>query len=135
MELTISSVLLLLLPLVMAALPPAPSCPTNVTLPVLDPVTLAWAASLSGSKQISEMTIPEARVASDLIAVAGNVSNPSDTKITTKILHLPVGPTGNVTVYLYKPESGDREEYRDQEQDLLPVVVYFHGLFILAPME
>ena len=133
MELTISSVLLLLLPLVMAALPPAPSCPTNVTLPLLDPVTLAWADSLRGSKQISEMTIPEARIASDLLA--GNVSNPSGTKITTEVLHLPVGPTGNVTVYLYKPESGDGEEYGDQDQDLLPVIVYLHGLFILAPME
>jgi len=126
MKLTIPSVLLFPLPLVLAAIfPPAPPCPSNVTLPVLDPVTLAWVDASSGSKQSYEVTIPEARIGYDLMA--GNVSNPSQTKITTKVLHLPVGPTGNVTVYLYKPEN--------QYQDLLPVVVYFHGMLILAPME
>lgn len=123
MKLTISSLLLFPLPLAIAAFSPAPACPApNVTIPVLDPVTLAWANASSSSKPIYEFPIPVARVLYDTLAT-GNVSTPSPTDISTKILHLPVGPTGNVTVYLYKPKSGDREE----GQDLLPVVVYFHG--------
>ena len=124
MKLTISSLLLLPLPLAIAAFNPAPACPApGVTVPVLDPVTQAWLNASSSSKPIWEFTIPEARILYDALAV-GNVSSPSPTDISTKVLHLPIGPTGNVTVYLYKPESGDKEE----DQDLLPVVVYFHGL-------
>lgn len=126
MKLTISSLLLLPLPLAIAAISPAPACPAkNVTIPALDPITQAWVDAGSGNTPISQLPIPEARIAYD--AMAGNVSNPpSADEITTEILHLPVGPTGNVTVYLYKPGSGYKEE--EEDKDLLPVVVYFHGL-------
>ncbi|RPB00865.1 hypothetical protein L873DRAFT_1804631 [Choiromyces venosus 120613-1] len=67
------------------------------------------------------LPIPVARAAFE--AAMGNISEPSPIKITTKILYLPVGPTNNVTVYFYKPEFGDGKE----GQDLLPVLVYFHG--------
>ena len=125
MKLTISPLLLLPLPLAIAAISPAPACPAkNATIPALDPITQSWVDARSNSTPISQLTIPEARIAYDLMA--GNVSNPpSADEITTEILHLPVGPTGNVTVYLYKPGSGYREE---EDKDLLPVVVYFHGL-------
>ncbi|KAG0133147.1 alpha/beta hydrolase fold-domain-containing protein [Tuber indicum] len=123
MKLTIPSALILSLPLVLAeTIPaPAPACPVkNGTIPELDPVTQAWLEVVSGNQSIFTLPIPEARAAIE--AAQGNFT-PS-IEYTTKILSLPVGPTGNVTAYLYKAESDDEGE---EGEDLLPVIAYFHG--------
>ncbi|KAG0633324.1 Alpha/Beta hydrolase protein [Tuber brumale] len=122
MKFTVSSVLIFSLPLVLAEIIPAPTCPvTNATTPEVDPTTQAWLELNSNNPSPLTVPIAEARAATE--ASQGSFPVPS-IEITTKILSLPVGPTGNVTAYLYKPESGDRG---DGEEDLLPVLVYFHG--------
>ncbi|KAG0633544.1 alpha/beta hydrolase fold-domain-containing protein [Tuber brumale] len=119
MKLTILSALAFSLPLVLPEALPTPSCPvTNVNAPQLDPVTQAYIDATSRRPSPFTFPLPEIRD-----GYQNNVSNPS-TEITTKILSLPVGPTGNVTTYLYKPESDNRE---DGEKDLLPVLAFFHG--------
>ncbi|KAG0133198.1 Alpha/Beta hydrolase protein [Tuber indicum] len=116
MKFTILSVLAFSLPLVLAETP-APSCPvTNVTTPQLDPITQAYADAISSRPSLFAFPLPEIRD-----GYQSNVSDP--TEFTTKILSLPVGPTGNVTAYLYKPVSGERKKGKD----LLPVIAYFHG--------
>ncbi|KAG0127201.1 Alpha/Beta hydrolase protein [Tuber indicum] len=116
MRFTISSILVFSLPLVLAETFPAPSCPvTNVTT-LLDPVTQAYTDAVSRRPSPFTFPLPEIRD-----GYQNNVSNPS-IEITTKILSLPVGPTGNVTAYLYKPKPDDREK-----EDPLPVLAYFHG--------
>ncbi|KAG0638385.1 alpha/beta hydrolase fold-domain-containing protein [Tuber brumale] len=115
MKFTTSSVLAFSLPLALAATIPAPSCPA--TTPQLDPITQAYADATSSMPSLFAFPLPEIRD-----GYQSNASNPS-TEFTTKTLSLPVGPTGNVTAYLYAPVSGERKKGKD----LLPVIAYFHG--------
>ncbi|KAG0126287.1 alpha/beta hydrolase fold-domain-containing protein [Tuber indicum] len=121
MKFTLSSLLIFLLSLVLAETAPAPSCPVkDATTPVLDPVTQAWLVSISKfPTSITAASVPRARAAFE--SFQSNFSSHA-IEITTKVLSLPVGPTGNVTAYLYKPKYAEEEE-----KDFLPVLAYFHG--------
>jgi acetyl esterase len=83
---------------------------------VLDPKTQAFVDALSaqGGKPIYELSYGEARKALE-DAQAGKVMTlPAD--VEDKVL--PVGPTGEVSVRIYRPKGA---------KGPLPVVMYFHG--------
>lgn len=85
--------------------------------PVLEPTTRAFidAVVAQGGKPLPELSYPEARkVLEDLQANTKVTKLPADVEETT----LPVGPTGEVPVRIYRPQGA---------KGVLPVVMYFHG--------
>jgi acetyl esterase/lipase len=83
---------------------------------ILEPKTQAFidALSVSGAKPIHELSYEEARKVLEN-AQAGHVTAlPAD--VEEKVL--PVGPTGQVAVRIYRPKGA---------KGPLPVVMYFHG--------
>ena len=85
--------------------------------PVLEPTTRAFidAVVAQGGKPLSELSYPDARkVLEDLQANTKVTKLPAD--IEEKVL--PVGPTGEVPVRIYRPKGAAGP---------LPVVMYFHG--------
>jgi acetyl esterase len=107
--------LLALFPSVVAITNPA--CVTvNVTTPPLDPTTQAFVDAGKDLPPIYTLSYPDARAYLEK-AQGGPVDLPAGIELT--ILKLPVGPTGAVGVYLYKPKKKKRK--------LLPVLAYFHG--------
>jgi acetyl esterase len=103
---------LLLAPFMSAQNPYAPAD----TKPVLEPKTQAFidAVSASGGKPIYTLPYAEAR------AVLENAQSGPITKLPVKTEDktFPVGPTGSVSVRIYRPEGASKN---------LPVVMYFHG--------
>jgi acetyl esterase len=89
---------------------------TNQQAPVLEAKTQGFIDALTaqGGKPIYELSYADARkVLED--AQSGNIAKlPAD--IEDKIL--PAGPTGDVSVRIYRPQGS---------KGLLPVVMYFHG--------
>ena len=82
---------------------------------VLEPKTQAFVDALSarGSKPIYELSYGEAREMLEDVQ-AGATTLPAEVEETV----LPVGPTGEVAVRIYRPKG---------TQGPLPVVMYFHG--------
>jgi acetyl esterase/lipase len=82
--------------------------------PILEPTTQAFIDSLAGSKPINTLSYADARkVLEDAQAVQVR-KPPAD--VEDKVF--PVGPTGEVSVRIYRPQNA---------KGALPVVMYFHG--------
>lgn len=80
----------------------------------LEPVTQAFVDDLSGGKPISSLTPNEAR------AVLSSVQQTQVTlaDVTTKDVTLPVGPTGQTSIRVFRPADAT---------GVLPAVIYMHG--------
>src|SRR5689334_25439940 len=82
--------------------------------PILEPTTQAFIDSLAGSKPINTLSYADARkVLEDAQAIQVR-KPPAD--VEEKVF--PVGPTGEVSVRIYRPQNAKAP---------LPVVMYFHG--------
>lgn len=82
----------------------------------LEPATHAFVQAGASNPPLNSLSISEARAALEGLQ---NSSNPPLGDVSEEILQLPVGPTGSVTVHLYKPKSASEKQ--------LPVIAYFHG--------
>jgi acetyl esterase len=82
---------------------------------ILAPETRSFIQSLAGAEPINTLT-PEAARQRLIDAQTGSAELPP---ASVEEMSLPVGPTGEVTVYVVRPEGSDAET--------LPGVVYFHG--------
>jgi acetyl esterase len=94
-----------------------PQSKRSKTAPSLEPKTQAFIDALAaqGGKPIYELSYADARQELEgAQASAGVTALPADTEERV----LPVGPTGEVAVRIYRPKGA---------QGLLPVVMYFHG--------
>ena len=90
---------------------------TNQKKPALEPKTQAFleAVNSSGGKPLYELSYADARNVLENAQSSAQVTKlPADLEDHT----LPVGPTGEVPVTIYKPANSS---------GLLPVVMYFHG--------
>src|SRR5712692_3526615 len=89
---------------------------TNQKTPILEPKTQAFIDALNaqGGKPIYELSYADARKVLEDAQAAPVKKLPAD--IEEKVL--PVGPTGETSVRIYRPQSA---------KGLLPVVMYFHG--------
>ncbi|MEN3333761.1 MAG: acetyl esterase [Blastocatellia bacterium] len=89
---------------------------TDQKKPVLEPKTQAFVDALnaSGGKPIYELSYADARQVLEDAQAAPVKKLPAD--VEDKVL--PVGPTGEVSVTIYRPTDA---------RGLLPVVMYFHG--------
>jgi acetyl esterase len=89
---------------------------TRQLQPILDPTTQRFIDALAaqGGKPLYTLSYADARQALE-VAQAINVRKlPAD----VEEMVFPVGPTGEVSVFIYRPIDGN---------GLLPVVMYFHG--------
>ena len=84
--------------------------------PVLEPHTQAFIAALEaqGGEPLYKLSYPAARKALEDLQAAPVAKLPAD--VEEKVL--PVGPTGEVPVRIYRPQGA---------RGPLPVVMYFHG--------
>lgn len=82
----------------------------------LEPTTQAFIDSIvaAGGKPLYKMSYPEARQVLENLQAAPVTKLPADIEGTI----LPVGPTGEVPVTIYRPKNST---------GTLPVVMYFHG--------
>src|SRR4051812_42212667 len=89
---------------------------THQTKPILEIKTQAFVDSLNaqGGKPLYELSYAEARKVLESIQAIPVKRLSAD--IEEKVL--PVGPTGEVSVRIYRPKGA---------KDNLPVVMYFHG--------
>lgn len=89
---------------------------TIQTKPILEPTTQAFidAVSAQGGKPMYELSYADARKLLEDVQDGDIEKLPAD--IDEKVL--PVGPTGEVSVTIYRPTN---------DKTLLPVVMYFHG--------
>lgn len=89
---------------------------TIQTKPILEPTTQAFidAVSARGGKPMYELSYADARKLLEDVQDGDIEKLPAD--IDEKVL--PVGPTGEVSVTIYRPTN---------DKTLLPVVMYFHG--------
>jgi len=88
----------------------------NQKNPVLEPKTQAFVDWLNaqGGKPLYELTYDEARKVLENVQAINVRKPPAD--IEDKVL--PVGPTGEVSVRIFRPQGA---------KGVLPVVMYFHG--------
>jgi len=97
----------------------ASECPKEV-IPSLEPTTQAFVDAGANSTPIYELSVPAARAFLENVQAPGS---PSLDTVYFKEFDLKLGPTDSVNIHLFRP--------KDASEELLPVTVYFHGLFPL----